>query len=65
MVRFEQDQMVIPRDTAWLANYDKSGKVVQLWDSKWYENNTLGIRDMDRQGKLVFLSLSGGHVFLN
>jgi len=64
MVRFNNDTMVIPRDSEWFGYYapgqDKTMQTLQ--QSSIYVNDTLGLKEMDTAGKLVFLEVDGDHL---
>jgi palmitoyl-protein thioesterase len=64
MVMFLQDTMVQPKESAWFAFYaagqDKT--VVPLRQSELYNQDWLGLKQMDAQGKLTFLSVKGDHL---
>ncbi|KAJ3309697.1 hypothetical protein HDV04_005814 [Boothiomyces sp. JEL0838] len=62
LIKFEQDHMIVPKETAWFGFYDEKGQVVDLKNQEWYKSNKLGLKDMDSQGKLYFVSLPGEHM---
>ncbi|KRT82069.1 lipase, partial [Oryctes borbonicus] len=61
MVKFENDTMVQPIATEWFGFYKpgQSKDIVQLNKSAIYINDRLGLRRMDSQKKLHFLSVPG------
>lgn len=64
MVRFNQDSMIIPMDSQWFGYY-KPGSTEEtqtLQESDLYKKDKLGLREMDKQGKLHFLELDGDHL---
>lgn len=42
LVRFEEDETVKPRDSAWFSFPDKDGLVIGVRDSEWYEKGGAG-----------------------
>ncbi|KAG7295942.1 hypothetical protein JYU34_021031 [Plutella xylostella] len=64
MVKFEDDSVVQPRDTEWFAFYEpgQAKKILDLRDSPIYTKDRLGLKRMDKAGKLVFLSSPGNHL---
>lgn len=64
MVMFENDTMVVPRESAHFGFYadgqDKT--VVPLQQTKIYTQDYLGLRQMDKDGKLVMLQTEGDHL---
>jgi len=64
LVKFLQDSMVVPRDSAWFGYYtpgqDKT--IRDLKDSPLYTEDRLGLKSLDQQGKLHFMSIDGDHL---
>jgi len=64
LVRFNNDTMVIPRDSEWFGYYvpgqDKNMQTLQ--ESDIYTKDLLGLKAMDAAGKLHFLSTDGNHL---
>lgn len=64
MVKFSEDTMVDPKDTEWFGFY-KSGQAVDintLQESILYTEDRLGLQEMDKAGKLHFLTAVGNHL---
>jgi palmitoyl-protein thioesterase len=64
MVQFLQDTMVQPKESSWFSFY-KWGQdkvVVPLRQSQLYKEDWLGLKEMDQDGKLKFLSVNGNHL---
>jgi palmitoyl-protein thioesterase len=64
MVQFLQDTMVQPKESSWFSFY-KWGQdkvVVPLRQSQLYQEDWLGLKEMDQDGKLKFLSVNGNHL---
>ncbi|KAK2155923.1 hypothetical protein LSH36_227g06063 [Paralvinella palmiformis] len=64
MVMFNNDTMVQPKQTEWFGFY-KPGQDKELYtlrQSTLYIEDRLGLRAMDSQGKLHFLSVDGDHL---
>jgi palmitoyl-protein thioesterase len=64
MVKFEEDSMVQPRESEWFGFYSEGQdkQIVALKDSSLYTEDWLGLKQMDADGKLVFLSCPGDHL---
>ncbi|XP_041987080.1 palmitoyl-protein thioesterase 1 isoform X2 [Aricia agestis] len=64
MVKFDNDSMVQPRETEWFGFYapGQATKVLGLRDTELYIKDRLGLKAMDKAGKLVFLSQPGDHL---
>ncbi|KAG5842272.1 palmitoyl-protein thioesterase 1 [Anguilla anguilla] len=64
MVKFLQDQIVDPVDSEWFG-FLKSGQAKEtetLQESTLYKEDRLGLAEMDKAGKLVFLASDGDHL---
>ena len=64
MVKFLKDSMVDPRDSEWFGFY-KPGQAKQLYtlqESPLYQKDLLGLKAMDKAGKLHFLTSNGDHL---
>ncbi|XP_071451635.1 palmitoyl-protein thioesterase 1 [Hetaerina americana] len=64
MVKFNNDTMVEPRESEWFEFYTpgQAKYITPLRKSKIYLQDRLGLRQMDKAGKLHFLSLNGQHL---
>ncbi|XP_063535331.1 palmitoyl-protein thioesterase 1-like [Cydia strobilella] len=64
MVKFEKDSVVQPRETEWFGYYTpgQTKEMQTLQQSKIYLEDRLGLQEMDRAGKLVFLSHPDEHL---
>lgn len=65
MVKFEQDKMIVPKDTAWFGYLNEKGKVVDLRNQTIYTDDFIGLKRLDEQKRLFFETLPGEHVKLN
>ncbi|KAG9492960.1 hypothetical protein GDO78_001093 [Eleutherodactylus coqui] len=64
MVKFLKDTMVDPADSEWFGFYrpGQSKETITLQESSLYTEDRLGLRKMDKAGKLVFLAAAGDHL---
>ncbi|KAL1924532.1 uncharacterized protein VTP21DRAFT_4186 [Calcarisporiella thermophila] len=62
MVRFSNDTMLKPKETAWFWFYDSEMNVVPLRAQPLYREDWLGLRTLDQQGRLVFKDLEEDHM---
>ncbi|XP_077152274.1 palmitoyl-protein thioesterase 1 [Ranitomeya variabilis] len=64
MVKFLKDSMVDPVDSEWFGFYrpGQSKETIALQESSLYTEDRLGLREMDKAGKLVFLAADGDHL---
>ncbi|XP_046850386.1 palmitoyl-protein thioesterase 1-like [Xenia sp. Carnegie-2017] len=64
MVKFAKDTMVIPKESEWFGYY-KPGQdkdLFTLQESPLYQEDWLGLKEMDEAGKLHFLEADGDHL---
>ncbi|XP_012221178.1 palmitoyl-protein thioesterase 1 [Linepithema humile] len=64
LVKFENDTMVDPAESEWFGFY-KSGQaeeIQKLQQSELYKQDWLGLRAMEMDGKVHYLSLPGDHL---
>uniref|UniRef100_S4PZV0 Palmitoyl-protein thioesterase 1 n=3 Tax=Pararge aegeria TaxID=116150 RepID=S4PZV0_9NEOP len=64
MVKFENDSIVQPKETEWFGFYapGQAEEILSLQQSELYKMDRLGLKKMDEDGKLVFLSQPGDHL---
>lgn len=69
MVLFEDDTVVIPKESGWFAEVefteDNKRNVTKLQDRPIYKEDWLGLKALDEKGALVFDTVKGGHMQLN
>ncbi|PWY74827.1 palmitoyl-protein thioesterase precursor [Aspergillus eucalypticola CBS 122712] len=63
MYMFENDRMVVPKESSWFGEVDgESGGVVGVRERSIYKEDWIGLRELDERGGLVFRTLKGGHM---
>ncbi|KAG6444742.1 palmitoyl-protein thioesterase 1 [Manduca sexta] len=64
LVKFDNDTIVQPRETEWFGFYapGQDKKMMTLQQSMLYKEDRLGLKKMDKAGKLKFLSTPGDHL---
>ncbi|XP_022102297.1 palmitoyl-protein thioesterase 1-like [Acanthaster planci] len=64
MVMFGNDTMVQPKESEWFGFYEpgQDKEVYTLKESPLYTEDKLGLKEMDEQGKLVFLTSYTDHL---
>ena len=72
MVRFNQDETVVPSESAWFRAYEDPDKhrwnqttPVPLRESEIYLNDWLGLAQLDRRGALEFHTCDGIHMHIS
>ncbi|KAL8940632.1 MAG: hypothetical protein Q9216_002711 [Gyalolechia sp. 2 TL-2023] len=66
MFMFEEDTIVVPKESAYFADYNKtSDAVTKLQDRTLYREDWLGLKWLDDQRRLEFKVAKGGHMQLS
>lgn len=61
MWMYEDDDMVFPKETSWFEEVNGT-EIIPLRARKIYQEDWIGLRDLDRKGGLRFRSTTGGHL---
>ena len=56
MFRWRQDEVVYPSESAWFGSYNESGDVIDVKDTDLWNEDWLGLKQLDEEGKLHFYS---------
>jgi palmitoyl-protein thioesterase len=59
MFMWENDSIIIPRESAWFANWDSYHRLKYLRDSIGYQEDYVGMQTLDKAGKLWFYKNAG------
>jgi palmitoyl-protein thioesterase len=62
LIKFSEDTMINPKETAHFSFYDKEGKVQKLEESLFYQEDFIGVKQLISQNKIKFLDLEGEHL---
>ncbi len=64
LIKFTEDTMIIPRETAWFEFYESgNGKeVVPLEESRFYKEDYIGVRKLNEEGRINFVGVKGNHL---
>ena len=65
LIRFTNDTVVVPRDSAWFSTYAPgagTGRVVPLREQQMYTEDWLGLRALDDKGALTMSDCPGNHM---
>ncbi|KAJ8713596.1 hypothetical protein PYW07_013966 [Mythimna separata] len=64
LVKFDNDSIVQPRETEWFGFYEpgQSKKLLPLQETTLYKEDRLGLKKMEKDGKLVLISKEGDHL---
>lgn len=59
--RFQNDTVLVPRDTAWFSDLTEVGPV-DVYDTPLYQEDWIGLKQLDRQRKLLLDEAPGEHM---
>jgi palmitoyl-protein thioesterase len=62
LYKFANESTVEPPDSAWFGFYDSDLNVVPMRDQPMYKEDWIGLRTLDREGRIDLLVTEGGHV---
>jgi palmitoyl-protein thioesterase len=62
LIKFADDTMIVPRETAWFESYDKNRNVVKLEDSEFYKKDLIGLKKLVEEQKVDFVTIPGNHL---
>ncbi|KAJ1299237.1 hypothetical protein BS78_01G516600 [Paspalum vaginatum] len=67
LIMFEDDAVLIPRETAWFGYYPDGAfdPVLPPQKTKLYEEDWIGLKTLDEAGRVKFVSVSGGHLAIS
>jgi len=65
MIRFEDDDVVIPPSTSWFGWIDDFDELIPFNKTETYKEDWLGLKTMEKQNKLEFLTAPGNHMQVN
>nr|XP_034572781.1 palmitoyl-protein thioesterase 1 isoform X4 [Setaria viridis] len=64
LLQFEDDAVLIPRETAWFGYYPDGAfnPVLPPQETKLYTEDWIGLKTLDEAGRVKFVSVPGGHL---
>ncbi|KAF7056318.1 hypothetical protein CFC21_063735 [Triticum aestivum] len=64
LIMFENDIVVIPRETSWFGYYPDGAfePVLPPQQTKLYQEDWIGLKALDEAGRVKFVSVPGGHL---
>ena len=63
MIKANGDSVVVPREGEWWGAYaDDFTTVLIMKETKWYKEDTFGLKTADEAGKILFNSTEGNHL---
>lgn len=64
LIKFREDDIVFPRESAWFQKYNKHLEVQSLEKSEFYQQDFLGLKKLNDAGKVSFVEFRGKHMQL-
>jgi len=58
------DEVVHPRESEWFGVYNEYRQIVDIYDTKLYRDDTIGLKTLNNEGKLFFYKGPGIHMTL-
>ncbi|KAL5973182.1 hypothetical protein ACLOJK_037209 [Asimina triloba] len=64
LIRFEEDTVLIPRETSWFGYYPDGSfsTVLPAQQTKLYVEDWIGLKTLDEAGRVKFVSVPGNHL---
>ncbi|CAI5757868.1 unnamed protein product [Candida verbasci] len=63
LVNFLKDTTVIPKESSMFYDYDKEKDIViPMIETEIYQKNYIGLKDLNEEGKIVFLNIDEAHM---
>ncbi|CAD8138330.1 unnamed protein product [Paramecium pentaurelia] len=63
LVKFLQDEMVLPKESAFFESVDpETGLVIPLIQSEFYIQDYIGLKQLDQQRKIKFIEIDDSHL---
>jgi palmitoyl-protein thioesterase len=61
LIKFDQDDMVFPKESAWFQKYKEKDQVEDLKESLFYQEDFLGLRTLNESERVQFITFRGKH----
>jgi len=59
---FDKDSVIYPKETAWFQQLDEQGHVLPLNATDFYNDDFIGLKAMNDQKKVHWVSFDGDHL---
>lgn len=53
LIQFQNDTVLFPRETAWFEELNDKGQMVKMRDTKFYQDDLLGLKTLDEANKVT------------
>jgi palmitoyl-protein thioesterase len=61
LIKFDQDDVVFPKESAWFQKYKSKDQVEDLTDSLFYKEDFLGLKTLVESQRVQFITFRGKH----
>lgn len=61
-VKWENDNVIIPRESSWWGQYDENYEIVTRFQTEVYQKDLVGIKTLEEEGRADFVAIPGGHM---
>lgn len=61
-IKWEEEDTIIPPESAWWGMYDKNYKILNRHQTEFYKKDLLGIRKLEESGRADFMEMGGRHM---
>ena len=62
LIKFSEDTMIYPKETAWFQQVDTDGKVLPLNATAFYNEDYIGLKKLTEEGKVHYITFEGDHL---
>lgn len=59
---FNNDHMIFPKETAHFRQLNENDELIGLEESEFYRQDLLGLRKLNEEGRVTFMTLQGDHL---
>ena len=64
-VKWEEDGVIIPRESSWWGELTSDHTVISRFNSEVYKQDLIGIRTLEESGRADFITIPGDHMHFN
>lgn len=65
LVKYKDDVSLIPSESSWFGYYNNESKILTMEETELYQNDKLGLRQMNDEGKLIRIESPLEHLQLD
>ncbi|AOA63058.1 Putative palmitoyl-protein thioesterase [Komagataella phaffii CBS 7435] len=65
LVKFDQDDTLVPKESAWFLDFSKEGELIGFTDTASYSQNLIGLKDLYENSRIDFLEINDRHMAIS